>query len=189
MNKSIVFCLGRMNPPTIGHQRLIEKVLEVAMDTESDHVIYLSQTVDKDNPLGWEFKHKALEATFPGINISDDLSVKNPYIALEKLKDNYTNIVLVAGSDQVSDYTKFIKYTDEWGVKLSIISAGARDGKQLHESISATKLRQYARDGNRLEFIKGLPTTMPVGVRNLVYKNTQKSLKLSNKVRKCCTAR
>lgn len=166
-----------MNPPTLGHLRLIDKVLEVAMDAESDHVIYLSQTTNKsDNPLSWQFKHTVCEAAFPGVNISDDLTIKNPYLALEYLKDHYSNITLVAGSDQVEEYTKrFTQYAEKWDIKFKVVSAGERDTKT--NSISATKLRQYAADGNKQLFLDGLPLGLSIGVKNLVYAKTRAGVK------------
>lgn len=175
--KSIVYTFGRMNPPTIGHLRLVDKVLEVAMDTQSDHIVYLSQSTNTpDNPLPWQFKHTVCEAAFPGVNISDDLIIKNPCLALESLKDNYSKITLVAGSDQTEEYAKrFTQYAEKWGIEFTVVSAGIRNSTT--NSISATKLRQYAIDGKRQLFLTGLPSGLSTGIKNLVYARTRTALK------------
>ena len=41
--KTLVFAFGRFNPPTIGHKKLIDKVLSVAKAEKADHVVVLSK--------------------------------------------------------------------------------------------------------------------------------------------------
>ena len=57
--KTMVFAFGRMNPPTIGHKKLVDKVLSVASNQKADHLIVLSKTQDKKtNPLDAQTKLK-----------------------------------------------------------------------------------------------------------------------------------
>lgn len=180
--KNIVFTFGRCNPPTTGHERVIDSVLKVAMAERADHVIYLSpSTGDKNNPLEWEFKHKAFEASFQGVNISDNNEIKNPFIALSVLSKDYNRITLVAGSDRFLEYElKFGNYARAWNIDFRVVSAATRS---TTNSISSTKMRQYAIDGNKKEFLDGLPTSMPNPIRNLVYENTRRKLKLIDSAR------
>lgn len=62
-NYSIIFTVGRMNPPTPGHFYLIEKMLEEALgnDVKKIHIILSSKTDSKKNPLEPEEKRYILE--------------------------------------------------------------------------------------------------------------------------------
>lgn len=58
MSDKMIFTIGRMNPPTSGHQGLIRKMIEKALEIGINRVyIILSGTVDdKKNPLTCKFK-------------------------------------------------------------------------------------------------------------------------------------
>jgi hypothetical protein len=173
---SIVFTFGRMNPPTKGHQLLVSKVVETAKTINADHIVYLSQTQNKKtDPLEWNFKRRA----FRGINISKDITIKNPYIALESLAKSYDTIRLVVGSDQAGEFTKrFTPYADKWGIDFDVVSAGQRIVESEGvEGMSASKLRRYAAEGNKKQFFLGLPDSLNEGIRQLVYSNVRKGMK------------
>ena len=55
--KNVFFTFGRMNPPTIGHGLLIDKL--ASMSNRNPYRIYLSQSQDsKKNPLSYNDKVK-----------------------------------------------------------------------------------------------------------------------------------
>ena len=55
--RTAVFTFGRMNPPTIGHEKLLNKVKDVAGRNSGDWFVYLSSTQDaKKNPLPFQRK-------------------------------------------------------------------------------------------------------------------------------------
>lgn len=180
MKNTVVFTFGRMNPPTRGHAKLVSTVIETAKQLDADHMVYLSFSQNnKTDPLEWSFKRRVCESVFRGVNISSDPDIKNPYIALEHLKDHYKRIVMIAGSDQAGEYTKrFSGYAKEWGVDFSVVSAGARLIESAGvDGISATKMRGYALANNSKAFNEGLPSGLPAGVRRLVLVNTRRGLK------------
>lgn len=178
--KSVVFTFGRFNPPTTGHFKLVSKVVETAKQKNADHMVYLSQTHKAPtDPLEWFFKRRVCESAFRGVNISSDTTIRNPYIALESLAKEYDNVVMVVGSDQAEEFTKrFTRYADDWGITFQVVSAGERlvesDGV---EGISATKLRQYAAEGDKEKFYLGLPEALSENIKKLVYTNVRKGLK------------
>jgi hypothetical protein len=54
-----VFTFGRMNPPTIGHEKLVNKLRKVARLIRGQPFIYLSHSQDaKKNPLDYNSKIK-----------------------------------------------------------------------------------------------------------------------------------
>lgn len=180
---TIVFTFGRFQPPTKGHELLVSKVVETAKQVGGDHVVYLSQTQHgATDPLEWNFKRRVCEAAFRGVNISSDTAIRNPYLALEHLKEHYDRIIMVAGSDQANDYKKFSKYTEEWGVNFLVLTAGMRiDESEGVEGISGTKMRQFAREGNYEKFKECLPGALNESIRLLTFKNVQKGLKKPGK--------
>lgn len=175
---TIVFAFARMSPPTTGHQRLITTLVETAKIYQADHVVYISQTHDtKTNPLDWNFKRRVCESAFRGVNISNDKSIKNPYLALEHLSENYNKIILVAGSDRLESYNSFAEYANDWNIEFEMISAGDRIVESNGvEGMSASKMRQYALEKNKEKFFEGLPTTLNKNVKELVYQNTRKGM-------------
>jgi hypothetical protein len=178
--RNVVFTFGRFQPPTGGHELLISTVVETAKRIGGDHYVFLSQSHDNStNPLEWNFKRRVCEAAFKGVNISRDTTIRNPYLALEYLKEHYNKIVMVAGSDQVAEYTKrFSGYANTWGVDFQVINAGNRiNESEGVQGISGTKMRQYALDNNAEKFMESLPSGLNSEIRNLVFRNTKLGLK------------
>ena len=180
MANTIVFTFGRWNPPTAGHAKVVDKVLETARQVGGDHCVYLSQTHNnKTDPLEWKFKTRIFESAFPGVNLSKDMEIKNPFYALKSLSENYDRAILVVGSDQLKEFKqRMTPYAAEYGIDFKVISAGKRIDEDTGVSgISATKMRYYALNDMREEFFNGLPTTLSEGIKNLVFLNTKRGLK------------
>ena len=63
--KTAVFSFGRFNPPTIGHELLINKVSKVASRNRADAFIFPSGSQDaKKNPLDYDEKIKYMKKMF-----------------------------------------------------------------------------------------------------------------------------
>ena len=138
--KHHVTTFGRMNPPTTGHLKLIDKVKEVAHKQGAEHSVVVSHSQDaKKNPLSGEQKVKHLKRYSPGTNIEKS-SKESPTIFhhAEKLhKQGVTHLHVVAGSDRVKEYKDKLnqyngKPNKEGHVpfhfkKITVHSAGHRD--------------------------------------------------------------
>ena len=166
-SKKAVLAFGRLNPPTIGHSKLVDQIKK----HEGDHYLFLSQTQKpKTDPLDFATKLKFAKQFFPGINIGHQ-SVRTPVQALEKLQSlGYTDLIFVAGSDRVDGFQKlFDTYNgqpDKTGKipfkfnTLKVVSAGERDpDADGAEGMSASKMRQAAVQGNLKAFAQGVPNT------------------------------
>jgi hypothetical protein len=131
------------------------------------------------DPLEWFFKRRVGESAFRGVNISRDITIRNPYIAFETLAKSYDNVKMVVGSDQAKEFTKrFTPYADKWEINFEVISAGQRIVESEGvEGISATKLRQYAAENNRELFFLGLPDSLNENIKQLVYTNVRKGMR------------
>jgi len=156
--KTAVFAFGRMNPPTIGHQKLVEKIKSVP----GDHFVFLSQTQKpKTDPLDFATKVKFAQAFFPDVTVGDS-GVRTIIQAMQKLEQmGYENIVYVAGSDRVESFSELLqKYNGkEYNFSsIDVINAGARDpDKEGAEGMSASKMREAAATGNFEAFVQGVP--------------------------------
>ena len=157
--KVAVAAFGRMNPPTIGHEKLVEKVKSF----DGDHYIFLSQSVNhKINPLPFDVKLEFAKKFFPGVNVGHP-SVRTPIQMLQMLeKLGYTDIIYVAGSDRVASFEKL--FNDYNGKEynfdsITVENAGERDpDADGAEGMSASKMRAAAAAGDFEAFAQGVPT-------------------------------
>lgn len=156
--KIAVAAFGRMNPPTIGHEKLVNKI----KSQSGDHYIFLSQTQKpKDNPLPFDVKLDFAKKFFPGINVGHP-QVRTPIQMLQLLeKLGYTDVIYVAGSDRVESFDKL--FNDYNGKEynfnsITVINAGERDpDAEGAEGMSASKMRAAAAQGNLEAFAQGVP--------------------------------
>ena len=181
-DKSVTFSFGRFNPPTTGHALLVKKLKQLGSGT--DLMIFSSHSNDKrKNPLSHRDKVKFLRKFFGRIIV--DANVRTVFeIANELHKQGYTIVNMVVGSDRVKEFEDLLtKYN---GVKarhgyykfkeINIVSAGERDPDADDVSgMSASKMRQYAEDGNYEEFAKGVPSSNS-GAKKQLYKAVRKGM-------------
>lgn len=164
--KKIVFTFGRMNPPTVGHQKLVDKVNSVARSEKADARVYLSHTSaqtdpkNKKDPLSYNEKIRFAKKAF-GNSVTQSNSKTIMQIAAEIQKDGYTDVILVVGSDRVPEFKKLLtKYNgkDYTFNSIKVVSAGERDpDAEGVEGMSASKLRALAKAGDFDTFKSGLP--------------------------------
>jgi hypothetical protein len=164
--KTVAFTFGRFNPPTIGHEKLINKVKSVRAD---DYRIYLSRSEDpKKNPLSPRQKLAYMKKMFPSHARNIMINTTNMIldICTELYKQGYTEISMVVGSDRVREFDTIIKkYNDVKSrhgyynfEKINIVSAGERDpDAEGATGMSASKMRAAAAKGDLSSFSKGLP--------------------------------
>ena len=159
-----VFAFGRFNPPTIGHQKLLDKVVSMAKQVNGKGYVFLSQKQNnKTDPLTFREKQDYLQMFYPNIVIGD-ASVKTIIQALQKIQaEGRTRIVMVAGSDRVAEFQKLLNQyngkPDKQGNELykfdfiDVVSAGERDPDQEGAAgASASKARDLANRGQEQEF-------------------------------------
>jgi nicotinic acid mononucleotide adenylyltransferase len=166
-----VFSFGRMNPPTIGHEKLVNKVRAVARAHKGDPLIYLSHThkLPKD-PLEYKDKIKLAKKAFGNIV---KMSRANTIIkVLQELEKKYDEVVLVVGSDRVSDFRELVNtyngkdYTFD---TIDVVSAGERDPDADDVSgMSASKMRELATNEDLKQFKSGLPRNLQRDAENIM---------------------
>ena len=165
-SKSVVFAFGRFNPPTVGHELLFKAIKKIAQSHGADHIIYASRTQDKKkNPLSVDRKIHYLNLMFPGVKfVAANEEVRTFMEAAKQLNKKYKNIIMVAGSDRVQEYTKLLNNYNGKEFKfdtIQVISAGERDPDSDDASgMSASKMRTAASKGDFKTFKKGLPSSI-----------------------------
>lgn len=167
-----VMAFGRMNPPTIGHEKLVNRVKEISRDYKAPHHVILSHTTDaKKNPLHPANKLKHAKRFFPDANI--ELATKEMPTFLHHAQRlnaaGHDHLVMVAGSDRLDEYERLLHhYNGESDKnpralfhfkKIEVKSAGHRDpDAEGAEGMSASKMREHAKNNNFSEFKKGVPS-------------------------------
>lgn len=163
--KHIVFAFGRMNPPTSGHSKLIDHVVNHAQENNADHRIIVSHSQDsKKNPLHAEHKVDYLNHVHPGVHVEASTKEHPHFMAqLKKMhQQGYHHVTMVAGSDRVDEFKKLInKYNGPDGEyhfkSVNVVSAGERDpDAEGVEGISGTKMRAHAANNDLESFKTGL---------------------------------
>ena len=187
--KTVYFTFGRMNPPTIGHEKLLDVMARKA--GKHPYKIYLSQSQDaKKNPLDYQSKVKAARKMFPrhARQIMIDRGIKNVFdIAAKLYNEGYKNIAMVVGSDRVREFDILLrKYNGQKAKhgfynfqKITVISAGDRDpDAEGAEGMSASKMRAAASNGDFSQFAQGLPKSMSNAEAKKMYNTIRSAMGL-----------
>ena len=176
--KTCYFTFGRFNPPTIGHEKLLRTVEKEA--GSDDYLIYPSQSLDKkDNPLPYAYKVEILQKMFPWANIETAACCNTIMkVAQDMMMKDYSDIVMVVGSDRVGQFDKLLnkQNTIDYTLKnIKIVSAGERDPDAEGASgMSASKMRKAAKDVKTSDFMAGIPDSL----------SSKQKLELMKEVRK-----
>ena len=164
--KTAAVAFGRMNPPTIGHQKVVDAILKQKADA---HFLFVSQThkptgknkTRLENPLPFDVKLGFIQQAFPNIDIGDT-SVGTAIGILQNLeKQGFENVIFVCGSDRVAAFTELFNKQNgiDYNLKsIKIESSGARDpDAEGAEGMSASKMRAAAIVNDFDAFKTGLP--------------------------------
>ena len=187
--KQVFFTFGIMNPPTIGHEKLLDKLAQSSRG--SSYRVYLSQSQDnKKNPLPYVEKVKIARKMFPrhARSIMLNKKVKTIFEALTTIyNEGFANINMVVGSDRVSEFDILInRYNGKKGKhgfynfrKINVISAGQRDPDAEGTSgASATKQREAAKSNDFTTFAQGLPKKVSNADAKRIFNSVRKGLGL-----------
>ena len=187
--KHAVLAFGRMNPPTVGHAKLVDKVKEVAKEVGGTHHVVISHSQDeKKNPLSAQDKLKHAKRFFPDTNLSTSDKEHPTFLqhAAKLHKAGVTHLHMIAGSDRVDEYkTKLAQYNGThkgalYNFKhITVHSAGERDPDAEGVSgMSASKMRGHAERGNFKEFKKGIPKHVAPEHAKELYHDVRKGMNL-----------
>jgi len=162
-DSTLVFAFGRFNPPTIGHAKLMSKVITEARGNRANHVVYASASTDsRKNPLDVNTKVRFMKKMFPQNNIKAAGGNQRTFMEILKFMDRmYGNIVMIAGSDRVREFqTLADKYNGrDYNYKsIKLVSSGERDpDAEGVTGMSASKMREMAKRNDYRSFKQGVP--------------------------------
>ncbi len=173
--ENVVFTFGRFNPPTTGHEKLIQKVASVAGSNPFRIYPSYSQNQKKD-PLPFTLKIAYMRKMYPRFakNIIADKDARTAINIAVKLHDEgFKNVTMVVGSDRVREFSSLLNnYNGVEGKrhgfykfdKINVVSAGERDpDAEGVEGMSASKMRKAASDSDFDSFSQGLPRNFKDG--------------------------
>jgi len=163
---TLTVAFGRFNPPTTGHEKLLDTVASSSDD--GDYIIVPSRTQDKKkNPLDADTKVSIMRQMYPNHSerIVNDPQNRTIFDVLKKAHmDGYAGVRIIGGGDRVKEFEKL---SGDYNGKLyafdnlEVRSAGDRDPDSDDVSgMSASKQRQAAAEGDFATFRKGVPASM-----------------------------
>ena len=163
---TLTIAFGRFNPPTTGHEKLLDTVASSSDD--NDYMIVPSRSQDKKkNPLDPDTKVAVMQKMFPKHKdkIVNDKNNRTIFDVLKKAHtDGYANVRILGGADRVKEFEKL---TGDYNGKLynfdnvEVMSAGARDPDSDDVTgMSASKQRKAAAEGDIKAFMKGVPKSL-----------------------------
>ena len=163
---TLTIAFGRFNPPTTGHEKLLDTVASSSDD--NDYMIIPSRTQDKKkNPLDADTKVSVMQKMFPKHKdkIVNDKANRTIFDVLKKAHtDGYANVRILGGADRVKEFEKLTgNYNGKLYQfdKLEIKSAGDRDPDSDDiTGMSASKQRKAAAEGDIKTFMKGVPKSL-----------------------------
>ena len=159
--KTVVVGWGRMNPITTGHEKLANKIKDVAAKNRAAPMIFLTHSQDpKKNPLSYIDKVKFANKAFGG-NIVIKSNANTIIKVMQRLEKNYTDVILVVGQDRIKDFETLLNSyngKDYSFNSIKVVSAGDRDPDADDVTgMSASKMRALAAQGDFEAFKNGLP--------------------------------
>ena len=185
-----VFAFGRFNPPTIGHEKLVNAVIAVNQREGGTALIYGSHSQDNStNPLSHTEKFKYLKKMFPRQRkiLQSSSRARNIMQIAAELSEKHNKLIMIAGSDRVSEFKSLLNTYN--GVKskhglyefeeIDVVSAGERDpDADGATGMSASKMRKAATQGDFESFLLGASDELTVKDKRNMMNNVRKGLKL-----------
>jgi len=189
-DKHIVFSYGRMNPPTAGHSKVVDKVKSHADKIGANHAVIVSHSQKpKTDPLHHEHKKEYLRHVHPDVNFEHSTKEHPHFLAqLKKFhQEGHTHATMVVGSDRVKQFKALAnKYNGkEYNYKkIHILSAGQRDpDAEGVAGISGTKMRNHASGNDYKSFKAGLHANHSDEHAKKLFKATRQSMNLQKEER------
>ena len=181
---TLTIAFGRFNPPTTGHEKLLDTVAKSSDD--GDYIIVPSRSQDKKkNPLDADQKVAVMRQMFPNHSerIVNDAQNRTIFDVLKKAHmDGYAGVRIVGGADRQKEFDKLVNNYNGLHYdfdKVEVRSAGDRDpDAEDITGMSASKQRKYAAENDFENFLKGVPTAMNKKVAKELFKNIRAGMNI-----------
>ena len=181
---TLTVAFGRFNPPTTGHEKLLDTV--ASNSDEGDYIIVPSRSQDKKkNPLDPDTKVSIMRQMYPkhSERIVNDAQNRTIFDVLKKAHmDGYANVRIIGGGDRVAEFEKL---SSNYNGKLyqfdnvEVRSAGDRDpDAEGTEGMSASKQRKAAAENDFESFRKGVPSSMDDKAAKMLFNTLRKAMNI-----------
>jgi RimK family alpha-L-glutamate ligase len=192
--KKAVLTFGRFNPPTSGHELLVNKLVQEAKKRGADNYVFASQSQDsKKNPLDPKTKTDYLKSFFKKSNIIYNTKIRTIFDAIRYLRGmGYTDIAVMVGGDRTAEFESrirpFVDHSDpDKSLNLDnfeVLSAGAREASaSAVRGMSASKLRAAVAQDDFDTFRMGLPSTAKEQQAKKLYKTLRKNMGINEELK------
>ena len=169
-----VFTFGRFNPPTTGHEKLINALASKVVAGAKMYVYPSHSQNPKKDPLPHNKKVAYMRAMFPRYKKNIVVSkARNVFeVATELHNKGHKAVIMVVGSDRVAEFDNLLnKYNGVEGKhgyygfdNIEVVSAGERDpDAEGVTGMSASKMRAAAAANDYESFKGGLPSGFKQG--------------------------
>ena len=183
---TLTLAFGRFNPPTVGHEKLLQMARKTAAG--GDLKIYPSRTQDpKKNPLDPDMKVSFMKKMFPDFdeNIINDDEMRSIFNVLQTADGEYKNVTIIVGSDRQSEFESLAtKYNGELYNfdNIRVVSAGVRDADaEGVEGMSASKMRKAVVDDDFEAFKRGVPSSVKDADAQALYDAVRTGMNIKKK--------
>tara|TARA_B100001996_G_scaffold37042_1_gene27407 strand:+ start:89 stop:652 length:564 start_codon:yes stop_codon:yes gene_type:complete len=182
--KRVVFCWGRMNPPTIGHEKLINFTIDKA-GRDPWWVMATHSEGGEKNPISYENKIKYLKKMFPkhADHIYEGPESRTIIKVMQYLQPNYDHVVGIVGADQFAWLNMLLPKqngtSDYTFDKIEVLNAGARSADAKGAAgASSSKQKGFVRANNVPDYCSYLPDTLTMKEKIDLFKLTKKGMGL-----------
>ena len=186
ISDTLTLAFGRFNPPTVGHEKLLQMARKTAAG--GDLKIYPSRTQDpKKNPLDPDMKVSFMKKMFPDFdeNIINDDEMRSIFNVLQTADGEYKNVTIIVGSDRQSEFESLAtKYNGELYNfdDIRVVSAGVRDADaEGVEGMSASKMRKAVADDDFEAFKRGVPSSVKDADAQALYDAVRTGMNIKKK--------
>jgi len=153
MSEGCIFALGRYQPLTRGHEKVLRNMIKLARSQSKTPIIYVSKGQYKSradkikNPFTQNERIKMMKQIFPNANVR--AQINNPVVTANSLKKP---VSMCVGSNRVTAFRRMMNKYDH-----SVISGGTRNNGNALSGVSGTKLRGWAIKNNYNSYRKWVP--------------------------------
>ena len=153
MSEGCLFALGRYQPLTRGHEKVLRNMIKLARSQSKTPIIYVSKGQYKSradkikNPFTQNERMKMMKQIFPNVNVR--AQVNNPVVTASSLNKP---VSICVGSNRVNAFRRMM---NKYG--HGVISGGNRNNGNSLGGVSGTKLRRWALNNNYTSYRKWAP--------------------------------
>lgn len=155
---------GRLNPPSVGHERLINEMVDMC-DDNTIPLLFLAKSINESNPLTYAQRYMLCEKAFGDkVCVVAEETVNNYLNLFKYVAEHFKKATFLVGSDRFADVSRMLRdYNDKEFVfesySIRVLDRDP-DSDDLLKSISASQMRDMALNESYDDFVEALPTKL-----------------------------